>query len=95
VRVEHPESAWSEVLSGVPQRSVLGSVLFVCYINDLSDIVTSFIYMFADDTKLFRRVDDDEDMKRLQCDLHLVGDWVDKWQLHSNVEKCKPCTLKG
>ena len=46
-------SSWVEVLSGVPQGSVLGPILFVCYVNDMPDLIASFIYMYADDTKLF------------------------------------------
>ena len=95
VRVGHAELAWSEVLSGVPLGSVLGPVLCVCYINDLPDIISSFLYMYADDTMLFRRVDKGEDRKRLQCDLDLVGDWAGKWQLRFNVDKCKTMHLGG
>lgn len=95
VRVGQAESAWSEVISGVPQGSVLGPVLFVCYINDLPDIVSSFIYMYADDTKLFRRAGNGEDQEGLQWDLDLVGGWADKWQLCFNVEKCKTMHLGG
>jgi len=43
-------SDWAPVLSGVPQGSVLGPVLFICYSNDMPDTVLSFIYMYADDT---------------------------------------------
>jgi ribonucleases P/MRP protein subunit RPP40 len=93
VRVGQAVSAWSEVLSGVPQGSVLGPVIFVSYINAIPDLVNSFIYMYADDTKLFRRVDNDEDREELQRGLDLVGGWADKWQLRFNVEKCKTMHL--
>ena len=44
-------SSWVEVLSGVPQGSLLGPILFVCYANDMPDLIASFIYMYADDIK--------------------------------------------
>ena len=55
VVVDGEVSSWKSVLSGVPQGSVLGPILFLVYINDLEEGVTSSILKFADDTKLFRK----------------------------------------
>ena len=55
VVVEGEESSWRPVISEVPQRSVLGPILFIIYINDLENEIGSNILKFADDTKMFRR----------------------------------------
>jgi len=49
-------SAWIDVLSGVAQGSVLGPILFVCFIHDIHDVVESFIFLYADESKIFRKV---------------------------------------
>jgi len=54
---EGQASEWSDILCGVQQGSVLGPVLFVLYINDIVDTVNSKILKFADDTKIYNRVD--------------------------------------
>lgn len=82
-------SSWSSVLSGVPQGSVLGPVLFVCYINDLPEAISSVIHMYADDTKIFRKVDEVVDREELQRDLDRLGKWTADWQLRFNVSKCR------
>ena len=67
VIVEGEISNWKSVLSGVPQGSVLGPILFLIYIyiyiyiNDLEDDISSKVLKFADDTKIFRKVTNDTD----------------------------------
>ena len=67
--------------SGVPQGSVLGPLLFVIYINDLPNELLSAVYMFADDTKMFREMKDNSDHNILQSDLHRLNQWAKDWML--------------
>ena len=64
VRGEYSE--WVDVISGVPQGSVLGPILFLIYVNDIPETVNCSIKMFADDTKLFRTVKTIDDCNILQ-----------------------------
>jgi len=82
-------SNWASVLSGVSQGFVLGPVLFICYINDMPDIVSSFIYMYADGTKICREVCDTSDSGKLQMDLNNIQKWSEEWQLKFNSTKYK------
>ena len=56
VVVDGEVSNWKPVLSGVPQGSVLGPILFLIYINDFDDDIISKVLKFADDTKVFRKI---------------------------------------
>ena len=94
VAVDGEVSNWKSVLSEVPQRSVLGPILFLIYINDLDDSITSNVLKFADDTKLFRKVNTDGDKQHLQNDLDRLVKWSEKWQMLFNFGKCK-CLHKG
>ena len=77
------------VTSGVPQGSVLGPILFTMFVNDLPSVVSSPVYMFADDTKIFCVVRTSEDYSVLQHDLDLLYEWSIHWQLKFNILKCK------
>ena len=63
--VNGSKSSWSPVTSGIPQGSVLGPILFVCYINDMPDVVDSPVHMLADDTKIYRRITTQSDQEAL------------------------------
>ena len=69
VTVDGGISNWKSVLSGAPQRSVLGPTLFLIYINDLENDIPNKVLKFADDTKVFRKVTNDTDKQSLQDNL--------------------------
>ena len=78
------ESDWRNILSGVPQGSVLGPLLFVVYINDLPDGLDSIFKMYADDSKVIA-----ESGSKLQDDIVKIKRWCDKWSMCLNSSKCK------
>ena len=83
------KSEWANILSGIPQRSVLGPLLFLLYINDLPSVVRLYIKIFTDDTKLFSAIKDEYDSEVLQNDLYLLDEWSRTWQINFNTTKCK------
>ena len=78
MRLRGSQSGWIDISSGVPQGSVLGPFLFIVYINDLPEVVSSDLYMFADDRKLYRTISSESDCDILQQDLNNVMDWGKK-----------------
>ena len=82
-------SMWADILSGIPQGSVLGPILFVIFIDDLPDVVKSTVKIFADDTKLSREVRYVDGSEKLQQDLDNLVLWSQQWQLDFNESKCK------
>lgn len=86
VRVGHVYSRKTEVLSGIPQGSILGPVLFTIFINDLPSYVQSTCKVFADDTKIYNTT---SEHNIIQNDLNNLQKWSDDWNLYFNVSKCK------
>ena len=82
-------SGWKPVTSGVPQGSVLGPLLFVIYINDLSSCVSSCLFKFADDAKLYRLISNLTDIQLLQKDIDSLYEWSSNWLLNFSIPKCK------
>ena len=69
-------SEWLPVLSGVPQGSILGPLLFIIYINDITSVVqSSSIRVFADDASLYAKVSTQDDCLKLQDDLSRIYNW--------------------
>ena len=83
-------SIWSPITAGVPQGSVLGPLLFLIYINDLVDNVSSEAKLFADDTSLFTVVYDvDIAADQLNRDLKVISNWAHQWKMQFNPDKNK------
>ena len=93
VRVNGAQSAPVPVVSGISQGTVLGPVLFVVYIYDILESVTSEGFLFADDTKIFHKVTSQEDALKLQSDIEALEDWSNKWMFHFHPDKCHVLTL--
>jgi hypothetical protein len=89
VSINGSTSDWKEVTPGIPPGSVLGPLLFIPFINDLPDGIKSDVYLFADDTKIFRNITDGEDKEILQDDLENLENWSNTWLLKFHLEKCK------
>ena len=87
VTIGEASSKWSDVLSGVPQGSVLGPLLFVIYINDLPDKIENVTKLFADDSKIISVIKGKLEVEKLQKDLDEVDYWCQTWGMKLNVEK--------
>ena len=91
VVIDGHKSSFLGVLSGVPQGSILGPLLFVLFINDMQDCVDTLtaIALYADDTKIWRRIVHFSDHEALQNDINRLLQWSinNKMKFHPN--KCK------
>ena len=83
------------VISGVPQGSVLGPLLFLILIGDIDkDVTTSFLSSFADDTRVGHGITCEEDIRSLQKDLQAVYDWAKANNMGFNFDKVERLSYK-
>ena len=95
VVIEGALSNHNNVVSGVPQGSVLGPLLFLIFINDLAEIFPNKVISkyFADDAKLYTDITTGDDIDDLQFSLDLLSDWARLWQLNISFGKCSTIDL--
>ena len=88
VVVNGVKSDWAPVVSGVPQGTVLGDLLFSLHINHIMSDIESEIRLFADDCVCYREIKDIEDTLKLQKDTDHLGIWAWKWGIPKN-RRCR------
>jgi len=88
VKIRGSCSEWINTTSGIPQGIVLGPILFIIFVNDLPDVVSSTLSVFADDTKLYQHIASFNNHLILQKDIDNLLTWNRGWQFFFNYEKC-------
>jgi len=83
------KSGWKDVLSGVPQGSVLGPLLFIIFVNNIEVGLRNRVFKFADDIKLVGVANSRDQSSNIQLDLDDLKEWADQWQMTFNYDKCK------
>lgn len=89
VKVKSTRSRTFNIPSGVPQGSVLGPLIFIIYVNDLYELLSSFNLSYADDLKIFRVIASSADCVELQEDINRLLIWCDDNGMRVNSKKCK------
>ena len=84
-------SSWRPILAGASQGSILGSLLFLVYLNNLPNELKCNANLFADETSLFTIVKDKlESADVLNHDLSLICKWAFNWKMLINPDANKP-----
>jgi len=97
VVLENCYSTISKVVSGVPQGSVLGPVLFLVFINDITTTcgANTTFKLFADDVKLYSAFEVDGSSFSLQQSIDQLTIWANLWQLNININKCNVLLIRN
>ena len=89
VVLEGKNSYSKQVLSGVPQGTVLAPLLFLLYINDLPACVNNKVKLYADDVLLYSYIHSESNCIALQQDLDKLTEWAHTWLMEFNIKKCE------
>ena len=90
VTLNGSESTWESISAGVPQGSVLGPLLFLIYINDLTENIKSQMRLFADDSFIYTPVTDVQvTHEQLVADLETISSWGYQWKMVFNPDITK------
>ena len=83
-------SVWASIEAGVPQCSILGWLLFLIYIDDLSDGITSNVKLFADEASVFSTIHNiNYWVSNLNSNIQKISQWVFKWKMSFNPDPTK------
>ena len=89
VVVDGHSSEWAHVMQGVPQRSILGLLLFLIYVNDLPAVVAECtVSLYADDVTIYyANKDEGRVSEALNANLQRVATWIETNRLRMNIIK--------
>ena len=97
VIIENVKSSSKNVLSGVPQGSILGPILFILFINDMAEGIdcNTNLILYADDTKMWRKIRSERDHIILQTDINYLLMWSINNKINFNFDKCKVLSINN
>ena len=95
VVIGNSKSDTKTVLSGVPQGSIIGPILFVLFINDMHEGLSqgTDLALYADDTKIWRKINSEIDHEILQKDIHYLNNWATLNKMKFHPHKCKVVSI--
>ena len=92
-KFQEERSDWEKVSSGVAQGTVLGPLMFLVYIYDITCQINSNIKLFADDAVMYFEISTQDDISSFQTDINRLSTWSNTWQMNFNLTKYNIMTI--